>query len=81
MAWALSANGIRAAWAHFKDHYNMKVPQGARRLAHLPEMWDKYLCNGLIPQIENNVGAWVERRINILIVAWDIAREGAGGQR
>lgn len=51
------------------------------RWLNLPEMWDEYLRNVLIPQIENNVGAWAERRINILLVNWDTAREGATGQR
>lgn len=80
-AWTSSANDIRDAWAHFQTRYNMNVPQGSRPLANLPEMWDEYLRNVLIPQIENNVGAWAERRINILLVNWDTAREGATGQR
>lgn len=80
-AWTSSANEIRAAWAHFQTRYNMNVPPGSRPLANLPEMWDEYIRNVLIPQIENNVGAWAERRINILLVAWDTAREGATGQR
>ena len=80
-AWTSSANDIRDAFAHFQDRYNRNVPQGSQPLANLPEMWDEYLRNVLIPQIQNNVAAWVERRINILIVAWDAAREGATGQR
>lgn len=81
MAWTSSANGIRAALAHFQDRYNRNVPQGGQPLANLPLMWDEYLHNVLIPQIENTVQAWVERRINILIVAWDTARGRSGGQR
>ncbi|MCJ1282906.1 hypothetical protein MMC26_002232 [Xylographa opegraphella] len=80
-AWKSSANGIRDALAHFQDRYNANVPNGAQPLANLPEMWDEYLRSVFIPQIQNNVAAWVERRINILIAAWDTAREGATGQR
>ncbi|MCJ1346184.1 hypothetical protein MMC31_004398, partial [Peltigera leucophlebia] len=76
-AWTSSANSIREALAHFQDRYNRNVPQGGQLLANLPEMWDEYLRNVLIPQIQNNVAAWAERRINILIIAWDTAREGA----
>lgn len=54
-AWGLSANGIRAVWTHFQDCYNMNVSQGAWMLANLPGMWNEYVCNVLIPQIENNV--------------------------
>ncbi len=80
-AWTSSANSIREALAHFQDRYNRNVPQGGQPLANLPEMWDEYIRNVLIPQIQNNVATWVERRINILIAAWDTAREGATGQR
>ena len=80
-AWTSSASGIRSARSHFQDRYNRNVPQGSQPLANLPEMWDEYIRNVLVPQIENNVGAWVERRINILQVTWDEARASASGQR
>lgn len=80
-AWTSSANDIRAALAHFQDRYNRNVPPGSRPLANLPEMWDEYIRSVLIPQIQNNVSAWVDRRIAILQVAWDGARERANGQR
>ena len=80
-AWTSAANGVRTALDHFQNRYNRNVPQGSNPIANLPEMWDEYLRQVLIPQIQNNVRAWVLRRTDILLTLWDDAREGATGQR
>ena len=80
-AWTSAANSVRDALEHFQTRYNARVPTNSNRLANLPEMWDQYLRRVHIPQITNNVQAWVERRVNILLVQWDAALMGSTGQR
>ena len=79
--WTSSANDIRAARAHFQTRYNMNVPAGQQPLANLPERHTEYITRFLLPSMRMNLNLWAERRINILIAAWDDALQSATGQR
>lgn len=80
-SWTTAANDVRSALAHFQDRFNQNVPQGMNQIANLPEMWDEYIRQVLIPQIQNNVRTWVGYRIDELRSTWSDEREGATGQR
>ena len=75
--WIAAANGIRAAFVHFQDRYNRNVPNGQQPIANLPEIWDEYVREVLVVQIQNTAAAWALRRVNILISLWDAAQDGA----
>ena len=75
--WIASANAVRAALDHFQDRYNRNVPNGQQRIANLPEIWDEYVRDVLVAQLQNGARAWALRRINILITLWDARQEGA----
>ena len=78
--WVASANAVRAGLDHFQTRYNQDVPNGQQPLANLPQMWDEYVREVLVQQVQNGARAWALRRINILIALWDAAQDGADDQ-